>query len=113
MVLVHAPNWAGKGPQSDDTIHLTLSKSGQVWVVSRAGKHRPGHEELFIRGRVVDVWQQEATVEYGIESYFVPEGLGRELEKRRGHRLVAEVAVDGAGRSAIRGLRVSPEPPAP
>ena len=44
---------------------------------------------------------------YGIESFFVPEGKGLELEKAvRDKKIAARIAVDGKGRAAIKGLLV-------
>ncbi len=46
-------------------------------------------------------------ITYGIESYFVPEGEGRDLETLRNDGKVAiQVAVDKEGRAAIKGLLV-------
>jgi uncharacterized membrane-anchored protein len=46
-------------------------------------------------------------VTYGIESYFVPEGRGRELERLvRDKRIAAVLAVDANGTAAIKGLAV-------
>ncbi|GAA0578661.1 GDYXXLXY domain-containing protein [Caenispirillum bisanense] len=51
------------------------------------------------------------TVRYGIESYFVPEDTGRDLEDlvREGGRLAVAVAVDSRGRAVIAGLVVDGE----
>jgi uncharacterized membrane-anchored protein len=50
---------------------------------------------------------RDAFVRYGIESYFVPEGNGRELEAlARDKKLAAVVAVDGGGHAAIKGLMI-------
>ncbi|MEM1140576.1 MAG: GDYXXLXY domain-containing protein [Pseudomonadota bacterium] len=61
--------------------------------------------------------RQERTqlaIDYGIESFFVPEGEGLALEKirdsRDGERLVAHVAVDARGRSLITGVSVVQTP---
>ena len=49
----------------------------------------------------------DATVRYGIESYFVPEGKGLELERMvQDRKLAAVVAVDRHGKSAIKGLMI-------
>ena len=50
-------------------------------------------------------------VDYGIESYFVPENTGGDLERlvREGGRLSVAVAVDGRGRAVIAGLVVDGE----
>jgi uncharacterized membrane-anchored protein len=46
-----------------------------------------------------------STVRYGIESYFVPQGQGRQLEAMaREKKLAVLVAVDWAGNAAIKGL---------
>lgn len=48
---------------------------------------------------------QEVRIRYGIESYFVPEGEGKDLERRvRAGDMSVVVAVDGGGRGAIKGL---------
>lgn len=48
-----------------------------------------------------------ALVTYGIESYFVPEGEGRELEHSRNEgRITVDVALDGSGTAAIKQLRL-------
>jgi uncharacterized membrane-anchored protein len=51
-----------------------------------------------------------ATVNYGIESFFIPEGTGRELEKLVGQKkLAALIAVDESGNAALKGLIVDGE----
>ena len=53
-------------------------------------------------------------INYGIEAYFVEQGRGRTIEKRRGNRtgvqipLEMEIAVGPGGKSVIRGYRWSP-----
>ena len=49
----------------------------------------------------------QATVRYGIENFFVPEGTGRDLEKLVGEKkLAALIAVDDDGNAGIKGLIV-------
>ena len=53
----------------------------------------------------------EITVNYGIESYFVPEGEGRELENRRdAGQLTIDVALGSDGTPAIKQLRLDGKP---
>jgi len=81
-------------------------------------------EPLVLRGEISylqrEAWNSESEqhepvplrlrVRYGIESYFVPEGSGRELERRaRSEELAVLAAVVESGRSAIRGLRIDGE----
>jgi uncharacterized membrane-anchored protein len=51
---------------------------------------------------------QSVTISYGIESWFVPEGTGREIEnERQKGDLSADIAIDNTGRAAIKALRRS------
>jgi uncharacterized membrane-anchored protein len=53
---------------------------------------------------------RSCVVSYGIESYFVPEGTGREIEQQLGD-IKVRVTVDGEGRAAIVGLVPEDDPP--
>jgi uncharacterized membrane-anchored protein len=70
-------------------------------------------DEVVIRGRVEYVYDPPkdeppgtmVNLHYGIESFFVPEGTGRELEKMVGEKKIsAVIAVDDGGTAAIKGL---------
>jgi uncharacterized membrane-anchored protein len=64
---------------------------GHIGYVSAAGRDTP----------------EQARVRYGIESFFVPEGTGRELETLvRDRKLSALIAVDADGNAGIKGLVV-------
>ena len=53
---------------------------------------------------------QRLHIKYGIESYFVPEGQGREIETARNEsKVVILAAVDASGASAIKGLIIDGE----
>lgn len=106
-------SWQWREPSFERgaTAYVTLRKQGRFWGAESVSKTAPGDQALFIRGRVTHTGPDAINLEYGIESYFVPEGKGRELERARGDRLAAEVAVDGTGRAAIRRLHVAPEAP--
>lgn len=63
-----------------------------------------GLDDVFLRGRVVrGAPVQACEVEYGIESYFVPEGTGKEIERLRG-QLKVRVSVNEDGQAVIKGL---------
>jgi len=75
---------------------------------------------LFLKGRTTHDWGfrrrrgQVLTVKYGIETYFVEQGAGLEMESKRGSRggvqvpLEVEVAVGGDGTAIIKGHRWVP-----
>ncbi|MGD8261881.1 MAG: GDYXXLXY domain-containing protein [Desulfobacterales bacterium] len=106
-----------------------LKKGHKVYVSLREGPNglyemvSAGIEEpqngVFITGRSMYPHRLPATgspiwISYGIEAYFVEQGKGRDIEKRRGSRtdiqipLEMEIAVGPGGRAAIRGFRWSP-----
>lgn len=93
-----------------DTVYTVLRRQGRFWVVDHAATQPPEEGTMYIRGKVqwlntpppTQSGATELHVEYGIESYFVPEGQGRRYETARGGDLAVEVAVDRFGRAAIR-----------
>ncbi len=91
-----------------DTVYTRLFESNGVWRPGYATKERPGPDDTFIRGRVARLTSlnptlSQAEVEYGIESYFVPEGTGHQIEQQGG-KLWVKVAVDSTGSAIIKDL---------
>ena len=76
--------------------------------------------EVLIRGRAThgatcgtksDVFCENVTLRYNLESYFVPEGEGRKLEDMRNQRKLQVVAaVLPSGRAAIKRLLIDGKP---
>ena len=98
-------------------MYATLQKTRDgKWKLLAAGPQRPeivDTDQVVLKGRVRYAsirsrrGQGLANVRYGIESFFVPEGRGRELEKLVGKKkLAALVAVDESGNAALKGLIV-------
>ncbi len=63
--------------------------------------------DLFIKGRVIARKSGIATVEYGIEQYFVPEGRGLEIEQADDVKV--KVKINRSGVAAIEELIVDDE----
>lgn len=109
---------AGKEPLgSGSALYVTLQKTPDgKWQVARTDTTAPegtGEDQITLKGRVHTVFRVprgspgKARVRYGIESFFVPEGTGRELEKLvREKKLSALIAVDEDGNAGIKGLVV-------
>lgn len=62
-------------------------------------------DTLFMRGRVRYTWNR-VEVKYGIEAYFVEQGKGLELEKRRGQRGDIQVPMEMAVALGSNGIAV-------
>lgn len=105
-------------PKRGDAFFVTLRRADDgTWRSVAASEQAPARVEegdVVLRGRVTYAYQpsrneadQEANIglSYGIESYFVPEGTGRTLERMVGDRKISAIlAVDSRGTAAIKGL---------
>ncbi len=109
-----------KSLHAGSVIYATLQKTKDgKWRLYAADPERPesvGPEQVVLKGRVryASIRSRRgsgfASVKYGIESFFVPEGTGRELEKLVGRKkLAALIAVDEGGNAALKGLIVDGE----
>lgn len=91
--------------ESRDKVYVALQKENGYGVPLKIYKNNPAKKILFIKGIVKDIHEKELLVEYGIESYFVPEGKGKEIEKIiRDKKLDAKVLIDRFGNAAIKTL---------
>jgi uncharacterized membrane-anchored protein len=105
-------------PERNDPFYITLRKGeGDAWQAVAGSKEKPAQvrpDEVVIEGRVeytthpgTEQPQEPVVVSlhYGIESFFVPEGAGRELEQMVGDKKIsALIAVGPGGQAAIKGL---------
>lgn len=79
---------------------LVLEDDGQHWRVD-AVEFEPPASGLYLRGTI----QSWSRVDYGIESFFVEEGRGPELEEAvRNRTVAASVSVGPDGTAALRDL---------
>ncbi|MCE9651307.1 MAG: GDYXXLXY domain-containing protein [Parvibaculum sp.] len=97
-----------------DTIYIELAEAPDTWraVAVYRNYPTPGLGHKVIRGRIVDMSRNPlvASIAFGIESYFVPEGEGRTLEQERNARnLSVDVALASDGEAAITGIRIEGE----
>jgi uncharacterized membrane-anchored protein len=100
-------------------IYVTLKEgSNGLYEPVNADFQKP-QEGIYLAGRILYPHQKLPTeypiwINYGIEAYFVEQGKGRDLEKRRGNRtdvqvpLEMEIAVGPNGKAVIKGHRWSP-----
>jgi len=94
------------GFAAGDRVYVGLAQQGDIWDAVSASHSRS--DGLYIKGRVTRAWRTGLDVEYGIESYFVPEGTGHIIERARDVKV--RVAVDSSGNAVIKALLVDGQP---
>ena len=94
---------------SNDAIYAALSKKGGFWQVDSVSRSKPGlsSDQVCMKGKVASAFNDIVRVEWGIESYFVPEGEGRPIEVER--NISVRVSVDNLCRAVVKGLLVNGE----
>jgi len=91
-----------------DVIFVVLKKGEPYWQVADISSVWPEQGGVVLRGEVERNSMGTIRVSYGIESYFVPEGEGRTLERPAADEKVSiEVAVDSWGKAAIHSVRIN------
>lgn len=127
---------AGLGAPDDlasgDKVFVTLAPSGESWKAIAMSRVKPDATQgnAIIRGRIIYVDRSappvgpngkksqqpcprcgEATIHYGIESYFVPEGTGHDLEQARNERrIMVDIAISDDDEAAIKSLNLDGKP---
>ena len=94
-------------PAYGQTVYVVLATEGPHASPKAVYADRPTRGSLFLKGRIHLVSGRHIWVEYGIESFFVPEGKGSPLERARGKTLEVVAAVDRAGRATIKTVRLN------
>jgi len=89
--------------KEDDKIYVLLNvDNNRIGTLTNIDKNKPS-EGIFIEGVVKSAYNNRLNVEYGIESYFVPEGKGREIERNL-RKIYTKVAIDNFGNAVIKSL---------
>ena len=88
-----------------DTVYVGLRRGPEIWAASGYTVARSGVVgDIFIKGRV----DRSGHADFGIGTYFVPEGTGRIVERADDVKVV--VTVDGDGNAVIKDLLVDGDP---
>jgi uncharacterized membrane-anchored protein len=102
-----------------DKVLVTLIPNGDTWTATAIARGKPVMVQggVIIQGTVQAFETNDAgattsvSVDYGIESYFVPEGTGHAIEAEAVQgNISADIAVDNQGRAAIKALRRNGRP---
>lgn len=94
-------------PAYGQTVYVVLATEGPHAAPKAVYAARPSQEPVFLKGQIKRIDGRRLRVEYGIESFFVPEGKGRPLERAGGESLEVVAAVDRSGRAAIKSVRLN------
>ncbi|OGW91473.1 MAG: hypothetical protein A3D28_00985 [Omnitrophica bacterium RIFCSPHIGHO2_02_FULL_63_14] len=86
--------------------YVLLGSEGPYSVVTGLQRRRPDPGILCIKGTVRTASPTQLIMEYGIESYFVPEGKGHALEQARGKTMDVKASIDKFGHAAIKTLLI-------
>jgi len=93
---------APPGAQVGDTVYVVLEPKGGAWGGSVASLDYPVGDVRFIRGHITELYDGRARIEYGIETYYVEEGRGPELEDAISRSaLYVDVVLDDDGGARI------------
>lgn len=96
-----------------DTIYASLSKKEKFWTIDSVSHSKLVLDEnqVCMKGKVERTFNDQVIISWGIESYFVPEGKGRQIEQDMVARNVsAIVSVDFTCSSVLKQLLVNDEP---
>jgi len=87
----------------NDDLYLKLDTSNKYAKGIQVSK-KPFDEGLFLKGKVLRSYAKNLSVKYGLESYFVQEGTGKEIEQNIS-KVEVLIAVDKRGNGIIKSLR--------
>ncbi len=95
----------GEEYEKGDKVYLSL-ETKEKYASPRFLHTSPPGEGLYIKGTVRDVRGTRLTIEYGIESYFVPEGEGIIIEREVDRDVDIKASIDKSGRAVIKMLLI-------
>ena len=82
--------------------YVRLEQRGDIWEATEVSRVYRENWPVLISGEVTNIRDDRTIMEYGIESYFVPEGKGREIE--RAENIKVRVSIDRSGKAIIENL---------
>lgn len=89
-----------------DTVYIPLKQQRKYWVaVFGIQKTKPSDGEIFIKGKVANSYGNSVRVIYGIEDYFIPEGVGQDFTFW-GREIAARVSIDKNGKAVLKQIYV-------
>ena len=97
--------WQGEGrPKPGTAVYVALREAGDIWAAGGYHLDQRPDKPVVIRGVITN----EGWLDFGIGTYFVPEGTGRAIERAEDVRVKVVVAQDGG--AVIKEVLVDGEP---
>ena len=88
-------------------VYVELTEGREVWEARRYSLFQPKPGEVFIKGRV----DNSGLLDFGLGTFFVPEGTGRSIERARDIKVRA--TINSRGNAVIQEILVDGEPFSP
>ena len=94
---------SARGLGRGETLYVVLEETEDIWSAVTADTNRPETDVLFIKGQV----DSTGWLDFGIGTYFVPEGTGYLIEQAGDVKVT--VSVDESGNASIKNVQVDGE----
>ena len=85
-------------------VFVVLRECGDIWCGSQQSPREPRFSDVYIRGRVND----RGRIDFGIGTFFVPEGTGHIVERARDVKVV--VSLSASGNAVIKTVLIDGAP---
>jgi uncharacterized membrane-anchored protein len=95
-----------------ETIYVSLEKKDNYYQAHIVSRFKP-KEGPFIKGKVISNYQGNLNIQYGIESYFIPERKAKEIEKefrkllREPKDIFVQISLNKFGNALIRKIIIN------
>ncbi len=96
-----------EGQPAGGAVYVVLAECGDVWCAAQHTRSKPESADVYIRG-VISVNRR---LDFGIGTFFVPEGTGHIIERAQDVKVV--VSLDDRGQAVIKDVLVDGVPFAP
>lgn len=100
-----------KNFDNNTQVFVTLkTDTNNIAQIDKIADYKPNNNELYIKGKVlpcdttIPLFKNGTCVKYGIESYFVKEGEGKQLEKSLRDGALVKVSIDRQGHAKVKGF---------
>lgn len=88
--------------EMQNVVYAVLQKKEQYYELDYFTTIYPSHKDaIFLKGKAVEGLHDGTAITYNIESYFVPEGEGKEHENYVGKDLLVKIHINPDGEATI------------